>query len=130
MTEAGTGMALPNPDGRLALQGVVFYPASGALGAEIPGHRGVLAAKLGRHHSVFRFSGGCAPDRLYHEYDRVAERQAAASGAGARPLPVRRGRDQAAIPGLEFGLPGLENATQTVGYGQGPARDLEIPQFR
>src|SRR3712207_2544673 len=110
-------MALPNPDGRLALQGVVFYPASGALGAEIPGHRGVLAAKLGRHHSVFRFSGPCAPDRVYHEYDRFAARQAASIAAGALPLPVRRSRVQAALPLLEFSLPVLANATQTLGYG-------------
>ena len=50
------------------------------------------------------------------------ELQAPPGGPGQGPLPDRRGRDEAPVPGLEPGREGVENAASGVGDGQGPVR--------
>ena len=85
------------------------------LGPQIPDDRPVLAAPLGGGDPVLRLPGRCPPDRLHHQRHRGPERQAAPGGPHPRPLPQRRGRPQAALPGLEPRRAGVENAAQGMG---------------
>lgn len=59
---------------------------------------------------------------LYTECDRGPERQAPTRCAGQATLPHRRGRDEAALPGLGPLREGMENGPARVVHGQSPVR--------
>src|SRR3954463_1508573 len=93
-----------------------------ALGPEVSGDRPSLAAGLGRGRAVLRLPGRGPTAALHHERDRGAQLQAPAGRQGQGPLPDRRGRAEAPVPGLEPGREGVEDAARRVGDGQGPVR--------
>ena len=76
--------------------------ADGRMGPQIPGDRHVLAAALAGGDPVLRLPRRRPPDHLHHERHRGLERQAAPGGQDARPLPERRRRTEAPVPGLEL----------------------------
>ena len=92
-------------------------------GRKIPRHRHVLAPPLASRDPVLRLSRRRPSDHLHHECHRGFERQAAPRRQNPRPFPDRRERHQAALPGLEPGRKGVEDAPKRMGRGQSPVRD-------
>ena len=71
------------------------------LGPEIPSDWHVLAPGLERGDPVLRLPQRRPPADLHHQRRRGTERQAAPRSASPGPLPDRRRRHEAALPGLE-----------------------------
>ena len=69
------------------------------LGQEVPGGLQDLGERLGAVHPVPGVPARAAEGHLHHELDRVAELPDAQDHQEPRPLPQRRGRDQAAVAG-------------------------------
>ena len=82
---------------------------AGEWGRQLPGHRPELAAGLERGRPVLRVPRRGPPDPLHDERHRGPERHAAPGRARPRPLPDRRGRAEAALPGLEPLREGVED---------------------
>ena len=81
----------------------------GRVGPEVPGHRPELATGLGRGRAVLRLPRRGSPDPVHHKRHRGPERHAAPGRARPGPLPDRRGRAEAALPGFEPLRKGVED---------------------
>src|SRR3712207_6729264 len=81
-----------------------------------------LAPALDGGGAVLRLPRRGAPDHLHHERDRVAQCQSAPRRAGARALPARRRRAEAAVSRVEPGLERLEDAAEGVERREGAVR--------
>jgi putative transposase len=91
-------------DAKAAEEALTAFEASEwgqRMGPALPRNQPKLAAGMGRGHSVLRFPRGSPQNHLHHQCHRSAELKAAAGGQGQRPLPQRRGRNQAALSDLE-----------------------------
>jgi hypothetical protein len=78
-------------------------PSRRGPGAGVSGDQPELAPSLGRGRAVLRLPGRGPAAVVHHERHRGAQLQAAASGTRQGSLPDRRGRPEAASPGLEPG---------------------------
>ena len=92
--------------------------AAGEWGLKYP----AIAMSWRRHWPAvipfFAFPARRPPDHLHHERHRGPERQAAPGRQDARPLPDRRCRAEAPVPGLEPGRAGVENAAPGMGMAR------------
>jgi hypothetical protein len=65
------------------------------VGRPLPGHRPIVAGRLGTLHAVPRLPGPAPQDRVHHEFDRVDQLPATQGVQEPGPLPQRRRCPQA-----------------------------------
>ena len=90
------------------------------LAGPLPGDREAVAISLGAVHPVPGLPARGPPGHLHDEPDRVDERAAAESDPEPRPVPLRAGRPQSALPrGAEpGGVPGPNTGIRSSGWKQ------------